>query len=216
MHVATKRFLRVLTPSFSSSFICIGLGLFVAGLVFVSTSYVGSYEAIQLNNLQTSELSDNKLIAAYQIAYDKVVYNQSLGSGALFAFWCVVGGVCYMTFAAVIRGLREINGFKDEVEYVHINRHTLFREQSERLLIRLAVLVLLFLLFQFFVDQAIPWSRQLAQIGAVESGIIGKVGYSVSAVTIIAATVHVVIVLLRLLTLRVRLFGDEVPDEITG
>lgn len=202
-------------PSLLSGLFCIFVGLFVAGFVFVSASYLGSYESIQLADINSGRQSDNKFVMAYQNVYFGLTENASLGVIPLFVFWSLVGAVSYMTVAGISRGLREIHDIADEAEYVHMDKRKLLQEEGIKFIVRMIALVALLFALQFTIARVFPRGRELAAVGAAEAGIWMKLLYCATAIIVVSLMIHVDVVLTRLVRLRVRLFGEELPEEAT-
>lgn len=214
-NLTLKRILKLLTPSFSSGFLCVCFGAFIAGAVFVTTSYLGSEESLQLTSINIGNYSDNKIVSAYQNVYFQVTDSSGLGNVSLFVFWALVGTVSYLTVVGILKGLHDINELKNETTFVHMNKKSLVREEAEKLVIRIVGLVLLFVALHITTTSIIPWGRDLARIGANETAVIQKIKDCFVAIIVVAAALHVDVILIRLVALRVRLFGEQLPEEIS-
>ena len=212
-NVDIKRAYRVLLPSVSSGFLAISVAALLAGFAFMTTVYVGSFESVQVQNIQAGELSSNRFIAWYQVTYDKIVLSNSLGAVSLFMFWSVVGLVSYLTVIGLISAFKEANDLKNQSDYVHIDRRKLYREELLRLVLRIIALLMLFVSLQFFMKSVLPWGRELARVGATEQLWFSQALYVASSLVVVAVGVHVLVVLVRLAMLRVRIFGDQLPVE---
>lgn len=212
-HTNLRRFGRALTPSLSSLTFGSVVGLlFIVG-TYLAAAFSGSYESAQLAAINAGASSDNQFISLYQKAYDTVIISNSLGAIALFVVWGMIGMIAYAGVAGIVNGLKEIDDLKEESGFVHADKQSLYREEAEKFIIRVVALGLLFVAIRLFVTMFVPWAREVTVIAVFESVWLQKVLYLLVAFAGWLFSLHILTVLVRILLLRVRLFGEQVSTE---
>lgn len=212
-HTDLRRFGRALVPSLSS--LTVGVLVALIGIVgtYFAASFLGSYESAQLAAINSGAVSDNQFIVLYQKVYDTIVISNSLGAVALFVVWGLIGMVAYATVAGIVNGLKELDDIKEESGFIHADKQSLYREEAEKFMIRVAALGLFFLAIRFIFATVVPWAQDVTVIAVFETVLVQKVLYIMAAAITLIASMHILTVLLRLLLLRVRLFGERVSTE---
>lgn len=212
-HTDLQRFGRALVPSLSSITFGSLVGLVAIVFAYMAAAFSGSYESAQLAAINAGASSDNQFIGWYQRVYDTVILSNALGAIALFVVWGVIGMIAYAAVAGVVNGLKEVDDLKEESSFVHADKQSLYREEAEKFIIRVVMVGLLFLAIRAFVAIFVPWAREVTVIAVFESVLLQKVLYLAAVLAGWIAAMHVLTVLLRLLLLRVRLFGEKVSTE---
>lgn len=212
-HTDLRRFGRALTPSLSSLTFGSIVGLvFIVG-TYLTAAFSGSYESAQLAAINAGASSDNLFISLYQKAYDTIIISNSLGAVALFVVWGMIGMIAYAAVAGVVNGLKEIDDIKEESSFVHADKQSLYREEAEKFIIRVVMLGLLFLALRLLVNMFVPWAREVTVIAVFESVWLQKILYLLIVFISWVFCLHVLTAIVRILLLRVRLFGEQVSTE---
>ena len=204
-----KRFRTLLAPSLLSGSLTIVIS--VAILLGATWSYrTGSgviYDFLFGRN------SSEELIRTSQSAvsaFTSTIFDNSILNKVLyFAFWLLVGLMVYIVLYLLIRGTSSAVEDAREATYTNIQKQEVARSLGLRLGLHLLVAAGWAIYWVFFVKILFPFS-----ILATRSGLsqlphaIGWI-YSPLGLVIMAVSIHMHVVFLRLLVLRVRLYGSN-------
>lgn len=201
-----KLFGLLLMPSWLSTIIGATISLGIVVYTLVSAHYRGS-------NAQLTFLNYGKpgLDATTQSVSNRLASNELLANLPLFIFWALVGAVVYMFAINIFTAFKYVAEVTDEIEhYENVNRRQLIRVAVEKLAIRLGVLLVWIPYVLLFFSWVVPYGIAASLAASADFPSFSSGAIATLAVIILFAAIHLHVVLLRLLTLRVRLFSSAV------
>jgi hypothetical protein len=176
---------------------------------------------IVISHYQTSSIRvDFLTYQAGQItsSYHKVSNNLSsssfFGNLPLLIFWSLVGLIVYLFVVNLFAAIRNTADLTSELKYVNADRRSLLWVSAEHLLVRLVVLGFWVFYIKFFFHHILPYCIAVSLVGSSQSNLLLGGGYTLLAVVVMWAALHVNVVLLRLLLLRPRIFSDSLYADI--
>ncbi len=200
----SRLFGLLLLPSWFSAAVAVIVGLLVGIGTVVLTHYQSSTFRLELLNTQVSQPT------AYQSLTDRILSNNFISNLPLLLFWTLVGLVVYLFTSNILAAIRSTAELKSELEYVHVNRHSLLVTAAEHLLVRLVVLVIWVFFIVFFFNHVLPYCVAAALAGSGSQGSLLNVSYVLLSIVIMTAAVHLHTIFFRLLLLRPRIFSSAV------
>jgi hypothetical protein len=204
----TKRLGYLLTPSLLSGISTLLIS--VLALVFASWSYsVGSgavYDFLFGPN-SSGELiqTSRSTISAFG---DTVFGNPTLNKILYLAFWMFVGLIVYLILFVIIKGTSSAAEEVQETGYANVNRTGQLKMFGVRAGIRLLVAVAWFVYSIFFIKILLPFSVLSARVGAGQLPQLSGWLYGIMGLLVLAVSLHIHVIFLRLVLLRVRVSGS--------
>lgn len=208
MHKQT-RFYQVFIPSVASGIICTLLAL----LTLMASNYYYSAGKGAIYNFIFGKNSSVELIGQSKSTVgtisDTIFGNHILNKVLYFAFWMMVGLLVYLLLYTLIKGVSSAAEDIEQAAYTNSRLDDLEHTVGVRLAIRTAATILWFSYSLIFVKLLVPFSivsarssirlfpRPIAWLDAL-------IGWLV-----LSFCLHLHVVFLRLVTLRVRLFGTD-------
>jgi len=207
MQNTLKQIWQVLTPSWLS-----GLAAATVSLAAVAgTIVITNYEVSGLKQ----ELFEAKNTGAtvqgfdYQAITSHLAQNQVISNLPLFLFWAALGVVVYLLATSLWGWLANAEELREEMDYVNAPRQWILRTILIHLAVRLMVVLLWVLYLQVFLKVFVPYVLAAAHVAATNLSSLGGAGYGLLALATGVLALHIHIVLLRLLLLKVRIFGTQ-------
>lgn len=196
---------ELLKPSWLSGLLAVVISLAVVIGAVALLHYNGSdwQQLIDHRQQQASAVSTNS--GTFE---DKVNSNAFISSLPLLIFWAGIGMIVYSFIIAITDVFRNVLELKEEMHFVHANRRYLLRQALFHLLLRGIFLLMLVFLVSFTLHTILPYVIAMAYAGSGGLGWIYNATYLVGGVVIGALTLHLHAVLLRLVVLKPRLFGQ--------
>ena len=198
-----KLFGILLSPSLLSTFVggVISIGLVVFSIA--SSHYRGSSTRLLFLNFNADQSHSSAQAIGRTLDSNKFISNLPL-----LLFWCLVGFVVYMFAVNIFGVVQRAAELGDELNnFTNLNRGQIIRESLEKLGIRLVVIAVWIPYILLFFHHIIPYVIGLALAASPELTSASGVGYVILAPVVLAISLHVHTVLLRLLVLRPRLFS---------
>jgi hypothetical protein len=193
---------RLLRPSWLSLLVVLVVGLLIVGGTIVTLNYKKSGVPL-LVQLQEKPPTVHD---SYEVLDESFSANTLLSNLPLFIFWAAVGMIVYSFTTSSIKAMDRARDFREEMGYMHANRHRLLRTAGLRLAIRLAVLLVWLLFISYSRNVLLPYVVAVAYASTGPVSVVACIGYIVWATFLAAFCLHLHTVLLRLLALRPRLF----------
>ena len=202
-----RLFYSLLQPSLLSGFIAVLLGI---------TIFLGPYLLLHFGT--TAQEGFLGLNVAYQhsslttvshVVSISFLGNQYVGHAVFIAFWGAVGLVIYLLVFGMLHRMENFMSLVSELGYAHVVRHQFFIYHISRGILRIIAVIAWCLLLPFFIYKLIPFGIATAQISALHSVSVGNWLFSVLICGLCILTIHALTVLLRLMVLRPRLFGES-------
>jgi hypothetical protein len=186
-------------------FVCIVVGLLIVGGALVSLHYDGSYTQLYVDQSKI-EARD----ARAESQYGQTVRKQDgyLSYVPLLILWGGVGAIAYSFTSGIFRAFRASYDLNKELDYVNADRRALINMSIERLIVRVVALLVWFVAISYSVRVIIPYIVSVSYASTIAENWMFAVGYVLFAFLITVICVHLHTILLRLVALRPRLFGN--------
>jgi flagellar biosynthesis protein FlhB len=196
----------LLSPSLLSAFVSIVLSIGLVAFSIVSSRYKGSSTRLLFLNFNADQSHQSHSSA--QAIGRTLDSNKFISNLPLLLFWCLVGFVVYMFAVNIFGAVQRAAELGDELNhFTNMNRGQIIRESLEKLGIRLVVIVVWIPYILLFFHHIVPYVIGLALAASPNLASAAGVGYVILAPVVLAVSLHVHTVLLRLLVLRPRLFS---------
>lgn len=196
---------RLLQPSFSSAVLTAVTSLAIVLSILTPSLYEGSDFALYFDSLKNQK---NSLTENYEIVSLAVNQSDFAANAAVFVVWMVIGLLAYAIVLSLVKFIISIVRFVREVEYFKAERERIAFEALEHLATRSIAVVGLFGLYKLIFPFGISYIFVFAHRALTGSAIMG-VWYVLLMSLVIAACVHVMVILIRMTLLRVRVFYDR-------
>jgi hypothetical protein len=202
-----KRLFKVLLlPSGISTLICVLLAVAVGVVVFTSTHFSGSTLEQQVGVWRAINTENDY---SYYGGSAALTLDSAFNQVATFIMYALFGIVLYFFAVGLITAFRGAEEFEHELKYANVSSKQLKLAAFVHLGIRVVVVVIWFFYLKFFFGTVLfaclSWLYMAADAIATVNGI----GHALLAVCVLSLSLHVHVVLLRLLVLRPRLFQSE-------
>jgi hypothetical protein len=202
------RFVGVLiAPSVASTVLCIGL----SGLVFLASALTYNARTGFLYDLLFGPGSSATLIETSRDTLDALFQtlfgNPTLNKLIFFIFWCLVGLVVYFLLSGIGRTMAAISETAHESRYLHLKKLQFEEQVSLRLMTYSMSLMGIFLYSIFFIRTLFPFSILCGRIGVGSIDTLSGWLYLGAGFIVLSLSIHIFIVLIRLLLLRPRIYG---------
>ena len=201
-----RLFFSLLAPSLLSGAIAtlIGLLLFIGPFLLIhfgnaaQEGFLGLHIAYQQSSLTN---------VAHGVS-TQFLGNPHVGQAVFLGFWGAVGLVVYLLAASLVRRSEDFFSLVHQMDYVNVVRHQYVQYHVIRAIVRIVAVVGWCLLLPNFIYKFIPYSLAAAQVSA-EHGTLHTWLTSLLFCLGSVLTLHILTVLLRLMVLRPRLFGQS-------
>lgn len=202
-----KRALALLvTPSWLSGLIAVATGLFIT--FGVITAFTLSNSTVQ-QQLVAWQQSQPEPVRTAPDPYSAEVKPSLQNNWPLIIIWAGVGLIVYAVAASIMRSFTRAAELKKSLNYVHAKRELLLRDAAEHIALRVvAALILGFILSEFF-RQIIPYSITAAHASAADFFTVEGILYAFLSFAVVALSLHIIAIFLRLALGRVRVFTDS-------
>lgn len=200
-NISHLAFVELLKPSWLSGVLCVFLGLVVSVGTVVINNYKSSPLRLDIIDYKSSHTLSN-------ITSNGILSNTLVKNLPLLLFWVVVGIVVYICAANIMRALSNTAEMKSEMEYVHANKHDIIVSAIEELGFRIGALLAWVVYIVFFFRHIVPYCVDLSLVGAGQLHTVTGYGYVMLSIVVLAVSLHINVILLRLLLLRPRVFGS--------
>ena len=195
----------LLTPSWLS-----GLVAVVAGL----TISVGVIVAFEAHNslLQQQLVSWEQTLPQPALTTPGQAVPQSnrptaQNSWTLLLLWSLVGLLVYGLVATMVHSIARAEGLRESLKYVHANPRTLLASTAQHLLLRSIAAITLAGFAAAFVKQVVPYGITAAHASAADVMSLDGGLYALLSFALIAVSLHLMTILLRLALGRARVFS---------
>lgn len=208
-----RLFFALLLPSWLSGAIAIIIGI----LIFIGPFlllHFGSTAQEGFLGLHIAYQSSSLTNIAHGVRV-QFLGNAHVGQAVFLGFWGAVGLVVYLMAESLVRKAESFFSLVHELGYVNVVRHEFVQYHLIRAVVRIIAVVAWCILLPLFIYHLLPYSIAAAELSALHSSTISywltDLEFSVGCVL----AMHALIVFLRLMVLRPRLFGasSAVYDE---
>jgi hypothetical protein len=203
-----KQVWLVLMPSWLS-------GLFaalVSLVMVVGTAIITNYQGSSLQQQLFEVKSSGGVVSGfdYQNITANLSRNQVIGNLPLFLFWAALGVVVYLLATSLWAGLSNAEELREELDYVNAPKRWIVRTVLVHLLVRLVVVLVWVAYLQLSLRVLLPYVLAVAHIAATNLASINGIAYLLLGLAVAFVAVQAHTVFLRLLLLKVRVFGSAV------
>lgn len=198
-------FTRLIQPSFLSTSLSVAISFATVLFLLTPHLYKGSDFALYFDSI---DITNNNVFENYQLVSDAVNTSAFAADASVFIVWMVIGLLAYSIVLSVIKFIASIVRFIRDEEYFKADRERLAREALIHLLIRAAAAAGLYGFYLLLMPYAISYIFVFAHAALTGSWLEG-IWYVALMSVVIAACVHIVVILLRLVVLRLRVFFDR-------
>ena len=201
-----KLFIILLTPSWLSGLVAVVASLAVMVTTVMALHFPGSSLQLLLDDHKgntSPSLSTGSLAVSNNFSS-----NQLINDIPLFVLWGCVGLLVYSLIISTANTLGGAGELMAELNFTHVKRWRLLGQELGRLLIRVIVLVGWVLFTEITVHTILPYVIALTQFASSAVGVMNTVLDAALAFVVLTACLHLHVILLRLLMLKPRLFGQ--------
>lgn|GEM_PF-1266804 len=201
-----KLFVILLNPSWLSGLVAAIASLAVMMTTVIALHFPGSSLQLLLDDHKGSaapSLSTGSLTVSNNFSS-----NQLISDIPLFVLWGCVGLLVYSLIISIANALGGVGELMVELNFTHVRRWRLLGQELSRLLIRIVVLVGWVLFTEITIHTILPYVIALTQFASGAVGIVNTVLDTFLAFVVLTVCLHLHVILLRLLMLKPRLFGQ--------
>lgn len=202
-----KLFGLLISPSWISGLIAVVLGLVFSIGVILAFSVNTSSVQQQLISWQQDQPERPLTQPGTYVGADE--HPQLKDSWPLLIVWAGVGLIVYMITAAVVHSLSEAEAVRQSLGYVHANPSKTLEITVGHIILRAVAAAALVAMFIIFYKHVIPYSITAAHASASDIQSVTGVLYAVLAFAMVALSVQLQTIFLRLSLGRVRVFSGN-------
>lgn len=152
-------------------------------------------------------ISDTHLV--FSLLYQNIFGNPTLNKILFFVFWMLVGLVVYLFIQVSGHGISEADETLHELNYVHTKKSQYLEHLVKRTAVQIGIVVLIALYSTLFLKALLPYSLLSLQISLASLPNLPALGFGLLAIIVLGISLHIYVILLRLLLLRIRVFGID-------
>jgi hypothetical protein len=204
-------FLRLLQPSWHGGLFTILFGVVTVGILFVPLFYDGSWADLYFD---TAKKNNTVFYTDYSQLSSAVESSDFAGDVAVFVVWSLAGLAIYFVLASILETASHTFRFIQLLEYFKSDRQRLGVEALVRLTVRLSALVGVYLLYTYAVSDIVPFIIY-ATHKSLHAELLPGILYLLLAGVLLSLTAHVLVILMRIMLLKYRIFRSN-SDSIIG
>lgn len=202
-----KLFGLLISPSWISGLIAVTLGLvFSLGVIIVFSLNTSTVQQ-QLISWQQDQPERPLTQPGTVVTSDE--HPQLKDSWPLLIVWAGVGLIVYMITAAIVHSLSEAEAMRESLGYVNANPKKTLEITVGHIILRLIAAGAFAAMFFIFYKHVIPYSITAAHASASDIQSVTGILYAVLSFLIVALSVQLQTIFLRLAFGRVRLFSGN-------
>lgn len=203
-----NRFRLLVIPSFSSGLLTVTLS--AAALVVATVSYFAGnglvYDYLFGPHSSTELIRQSK--GTISALNNTVFGNSVLNKILYFGFWMLVGLVVYILLYSLLKGTAAAAEDIQETTYKNMRFREMLTNLGTRLAVRAAALIAWALYWVVFIKILLPFSVLSARVGGGDLPAPSGWLYGLLGLVVLILSTHIHLILLRLVTLRSRLFDS--------
>ncbi|HET7320635.1 MAG TPA: hypothetical protein VFI84_03590, partial [Candidatus Saccharimonadales bacterium] len=142
---------------------------------------------------------------------DNLARNHVVSNMPLFLFWAGIGVIVYFFAISIAGAFGRAVEMERELGYVNAPRQRIMRNAAIHTIVRLVMLGAWVVYMELFLRILLPYSLGAAHVAAT-SVLASAIAYAVLSTSILLASLHIHVVMLRLIFLRTRIFGSSIED----
>jgi len=194
----------LLTPSWVSGLIAVVVGLAVSIGVIVAFEAHNSLLQQQLLSWQQDQQQPALTMPSQTLPQNDHPSLQS--SWPLLVVWSLVGLVVYIIAASIARSAAQAENLRESLGYVNARPHVILVSTAEHIILRLMAVAILISFTLAVWRLAVPYSIMASQASAADFFSLEGGLYALLSCFLIAMSLHIETILLRLTMGRVRVF----------
>jgi len=192
-------------PSWLSAVLCVFVSLAVIAGGIALDQYRNSPLHQQFLVWRTSAATSSYATTLNaEFTSDRVQSVTSVAS--TFAFWFFVGFLTYSIVYGIYEAVHTAREFGGQLGFVHLSRGRYIWDTVLKISTRLSALVLWFAYILLFVRGIVPLTLAAIHVAATNPISLSGLEFSLGAFTALAVSLHIHVVLIRLVLLRTRVF----------
>jgi hypothetical protein len=199
-----RLFKSLLLPSFLSGFIAfvtsITLFLFSVILTHFGNTVQQSAFGLQHELAQSSVGTISANLAG----------NHYLNDVLLFLLWGSIGLVVFMIVQGLWVELSRASDLAHQLNYINADRGSIVRGAFIRALVKTAAFIAWWVLFRYAIFTVAPYTITAAHTLALHPAALSNWEHGILAFVVCIVVIHILVVLMRLMVLRSRVFGQKV------
>jgi len=204
-----KHLWQALLPSWLSGFVvALASVVIVVGTIFATQLHSSTF-GLELFNARQAGAQASSF--DFKSITDNLAQNQVISNLPLFLFWAGIGVVVYFFAINIAGAFGSAVEMEREMAYVHAPRQRLIRNAALLTVARLLTLGIWLIYLQVFLRLLLPYALGAAHV-ATASGLLVGTLYAVLAAAVLIISLHLHVVMLRLIFLRTRLLGSTAEE----
>lgn len=208
MQNALKQIWLLLQPSWLSGLIAGFASLAVVGGMVIVSNYQGS--SLQQELFEAKAGQSTASVLGFRTITDNLASNSVVSNLPLFLFWAALGVIVYFFAVSLWEVFGKAEELREELDYVNAPKKHLVRTVILHLLVRLLCLGIWLAYLQLFLRVILPYVLAAAHVAAVNLVSASGIGYTLLALAMLFVALQAHVVFLRLVWLRLRVFGGTV------
>lgn len=149
--------------------------------------------------------TQNASISSYKTLTTSLAKNQIINNAPLFIFWLAVGTIVYLLAVKIYGVVSRTEELREEMDYVNVDRLSLIRSAVIESFIRLVGAGLWLAYLLFFFKTAVPFLLNMTRTAALSAQPV-DILYIGAFLIVMALSLYVNVVFLRIVLLRTRIF----------
>ena len=202
---------RLLQPSWYGGLFTILFGIVTVAILFIPLFYEGSWADLYFD---TAKKNNTVFFTDYSRLSSAVESSEFAGDVAIFVVWALAGLAIYFVLASIFETASHTFRFFQLFEYFKTDRQRLGVEALVRLTLRLSALLGVYLLYMYAVSDIVPFiiyaTHKSLHVELLQGAL-----YLLLAGVLLSVTAHVLVVLMRIMLLKYRIFRSS-SDSIVG
>lgn len=201
-----KQLGTLLAPSILSAMFITGtmIALSLSILIKYGTDTRSFYSLLLGEDSSPTLLGNTR--AVFSAFYETVFSNPTLNKIMFFVFWMLIGLLVYLLLMGLGRGFGQADETLHKLKDANTNRLRVIEWLGIRLGVRLAAIAVTVVYSIFFVKLLLPFALLTLQIAAGSLPALSAFGYGAWGLLLLGLSLHVYVILLRLVLLRLRVF----------
>lgn len=198
--------LRLLQPSWYGGLFTVIFSIITIATIFIPLFYEGSWADIYFD---TAKRNNTGFFSDYSRLSTTIESSDFAGDVAVFVVWALAGLALYYVLLSIAGAASGTLRFLQLISYFKTDRNRIGTEALIRLVIRLTAIVSIYGLYTFFVSNIVSYVVFFTHKALFVSPYIGLL-YVTLACVLLILSVHALVVLVRIMLLKYRIFRGMV------
>ena len=194
-----KKYLAMLSPSWPSA---VTASLIASAIILGTVIIVRGQNSALFDGFFATQ---NASISSYKILTTSLAKNQIINNAPLFIFWLAVGTIVYLLAVKIYGVVSRTEELREEMDYVNVDRLSLIRSAVIESFVRLVGAGLWLAYLLLFFKTAVPFLLSMTRTAALSARPV-DILYIGAFLIVMALSLYVNVVFLRIVLLRTRIF----------